>query len=149
VKLTEWGKSVKVAPNEVKFASIWLWFSFSNLWRAYKIILQIHTQQNSPHGLTVNLSKIYPTSAVIIPNIVQEDEKMRIWKIKSWSEIGTLWFGIRSVPRIERGCTFLSLIPSDKDIKLAWGMARDSPPLTGNGLRDKPFSDPAQHPSLT
>jgi len=46
------GKSVKVAPNEVKFASTWLWSSFSYLWRAYKIIVEIHTQQNSPHGFT-------------------------------------------------------------------------------------------------
>jgi len=53
VNLTEWGKSVKVAPDEDKFASTWLWSSFSNLWRAYKIIIEIHTQQNSPHGFTV------------------------------------------------------------------------------------------------
>jgi len=53
VNLTEWGKSVKVAPNEVKFASTWLWSLFSNLWRAFKIIVEIHTQQNSPLGLTV------------------------------------------------------------------------------------------------
>ena len=53
VNLTERGKSVKVAPNEVKFASTWLWSLFSNLRRAYKIIVEIHTQQNSPHGLTV------------------------------------------------------------------------------------------------
>jgi len=53
VNLTEWGKSVKVAPNEVQFASTWLWPSFSYLWRAYKIIVEIHTQQNSPHGFTV------------------------------------------------------------------------------------------------
>jgi len=49
----EWGKSVKVAPNEVKFASAWLWSSFSNPCRAYKIIVEIHTQQNSPHGFAV------------------------------------------------------------------------------------------------
>ena len=54
VNLTEWGKSVKAAPNEVKFASIWLWSSFSNLRRANKIIVEIHAQQNSPHGFTVN-----------------------------------------------------------------------------------------------
>ena len=53
MNLTEWGKSVKVAPSEVKFASTWLWSSFSNLWRACKIIVEIHTQQNSPHGLTL------------------------------------------------------------------------------------------------
>ena len=53
MNLTEWGKSIKVAPNEVKFASTWLWSSFSNLWRAYKIIVEIHTQQNSPNGLKV------------------------------------------------------------------------------------------------
>ena len=53
MNLTEWGKSLKVAPNEVKFASTWIWSSFSNLWRAYKIIVEIHTQQNSPHGFTV------------------------------------------------------------------------------------------------
>ena len=54
MNLTEWGKSVKVAPNECKFASTWLWSSFSNLRRAYKIIVEIHTQQNSPHGFTVH-----------------------------------------------------------------------------------------------
>ena len=53
--LTEWGKLVKVAPNEVEFASTWLWSSFSNLWRAYKIIVEIHTPQNSPHGFTVKV----------------------------------------------------------------------------------------------
>ena len=53
MNLTERGKLVKVDPNEVKFASTWLWSSFSNLWRAYKIIVEIHTQQNSPHGFTV------------------------------------------------------------------------------------------------
>jgi len=53
VNLTEWGKSVKGAPNEVEFASTWLWSSFSNLWRAYKNIVEIHTQQNSPYGFTV------------------------------------------------------------------------------------------------
>jgi len=45
VNLTEWGKSVKVAPNEVKFASPWLWSSFSYLWRAYKIMVEINTQR--------------------------------------------------------------------------------------------------------
>jgi len=44
---------MKVAPNEIQFASTWLGFSFSNLWRAYKIIVEIHTPQNSPHGFTV------------------------------------------------------------------------------------------------
>jgi len=58
VKLTEWGKSVKVAPIEVKFASTWLWSSLSNLWRAYKIIVEIHTQQNSPHGITVHVGLV-------------------------------------------------------------------------------------------
>ena len=53
MNLTESGKSVKVAPNEVKFGSTWLWSSFSNLLRAYKIIVEIHTQQNPPHGFTV------------------------------------------------------------------------------------------------
>jgi len=56
VNLTEWGKSMKAAPNEVQFASTWLWSSFSNLWRAYKIIVEIHTHQNSPHGFTVLLA---------------------------------------------------------------------------------------------
>jgi len=51
--VTEWGKSVKIAPNEVKFASTWLWSSLSNLWRAYKVIVEIHTQQNLPHRFTV------------------------------------------------------------------------------------------------
>jgi len=53
MNLTEWGKSGKVAPNEVIFASTWHWSSFGNLWRAYKIIVEIHTQRNSPHGFTV------------------------------------------------------------------------------------------------
>jgi len=58
MNLTEWGKSGKVAPNEVKFASTWLWSSFSNLWRAYKVIVEIHTQQNLPHGFTVLLKQM-------------------------------------------------------------------------------------------
>jgi len=49
---------VKVAPNEVELASTWLWSSFSNLWRAYKIIVEIHTQQNSPHGFTVRWRRV-------------------------------------------------------------------------------------------
>jgi len=63
VKLTEWGKSVKVAPNEVKFASTCLWSSLSYLWRANNIIVEIHTQQNSPHGFTVlhlTVTELYP-----------------------------------------------------------------------------------------
>ena len=55
-ELTEWGKSVKVAPKEVKFAFSWLWSSFSYPWRAYKIIVEIHTPKNSPHGITVYTS---------------------------------------------------------------------------------------------
>ena len=39
MNLAEWGLSVKVAPNEVEFASTWLWSSFRNLWRAYKIVV--------------------------------------------------------------------------------------------------------------
>ena len=58
MNLTEWGKSVRVAPNEVKFASTWLWSSFSNLWRACKIIVEIHTQQNNPTGLQWRFAKI-------------------------------------------------------------------------------------------
>jgi len=65
VNLTEWGKSVKVAPNEVKFASTWLWSSFSNLWRAYKIIVEIHAQQNSPHGFTAKIGQVPHKNSVI------------------------------------------------------------------------------------
>jgi len=53
VKLTEWGKPEKVAPNKVKLASTWVWSSFSKVWRAYKIIVEIHLQQNSSHGIAV------------------------------------------------------------------------------------------------
>ena len=57
VNLTEWGKSMKVAAKEITFASTWLWSSFSNLWRAYKIIDEIHTRQNSPNGFTVKIAQ--------------------------------------------------------------------------------------------
>ena len=55
VNLTKWGKRVKVANNEANFASTWLWTSFNIIWRAYQIIVEIHTQQISPHGFTGNI----------------------------------------------------------------------------------------------
>jgi len=32
--------------------------AFSNLWRAYEIIVEIHTQQNSPHGFRVMVVRL-------------------------------------------------------------------------------------------
>jgi len=68
MNLTEWGKSVKVAHNEDEFASTWLWFSISNLWRAYKIIVEIHTQRNSPHGLKVYFFYFFTAQSAIFKN---------------------------------------------------------------------------------
>jgi len=45
MNLTKWGKRFKVAPDEVNIAFSWLWSSFSDIWRNYKIIVEILTQQ--------------------------------------------------------------------------------------------------------
>jgi len=90
VNLTEWGKSVKVAPNEVKFASTWHWSSFSNLWRAYKIIVEFHTQQNSPHGFTVKKKIfIHPIHKKVI-SIFKHKSIRYISKEKKILHLGTI-----------------------------------------------------------
>jgi len=54
VNLTKWGKRVRVASDEMNFASSWLCGLHLVInGGAYEIIVEIHTQQNSPHRLTV------------------------------------------------------------------------------------------------
>ena len=78
MNLTEWGKSVKVAPNEVKLASTWLWSSFSNLWRAYKIVVEIHMQQNSPHGFTVKTSREMNFFEVLVEKRLETKDTLKL-----------------------------------------------------------------------
>ena len=81
MELTEWGgKPVKVAPKDIKFPSTWLWSSFSNLWRAYKIIVEIHTQQNSPQGIWVLINR--------------EARPVTLIFVSTWCNKGLPWNGL-------------------------------------------------------